>query len=61
LDDILQNGGYIMKLICKCGNIENLRTDRDIENYEFRNCGDGTIVLVCKKCSEAIFISVKNS
>ena len=50
-----------MKLICKCGNIEDLRADKTIENYEFRDCGDGTLVLVCKKCSEVTFISVKNA
>ena len=59
LNDILQNGGNIMKLICKCGNIEDLQTDKTIENYELKNCGDGTLLLVCKKCSEVTFISVK--
>ena len=59
LNDILQNGGKIMKLICKCGNIEDLQTDKTIENYELKNCGDGTLLLVCKKCSEVIFLCVK--
>lgn len=50
-----------MKLICKCANIEDLETDKPIKNFEFRNCGDGTTALVCKKCSEVVFINVKNS
>jgi hypothetical protein len=49
-----------MKLICKCGNIEDLKTDKTIENYEIKNCGDGTVVLVCKKCNEAVFLNLKN-
>ncbi|MBC8060925.1 MAG: hypothetical protein H7Y18_09685 [Clostridiaceae bacterium] len=49
-----------MKLMCKCGNIEDLKTDVRIEKYEFRNCGDGTTALVCKKCNEVIFIEIKN-
>jgi len=50
-----------MKLLCKCGNIEDLKTDKSIENYEFRNCGDGTAALVCKKCNEVVFINLKIS
>jgi hypothetical protein len=50
-----------MKLMCKCGNIEDIKTDNKILNFEFRNCEDGTIALVCKKCSEAILIKLKNS
>lgn len=49
-----------MKLICKCGNIEDLKTDKKIDNYEVRNCDDGTIALVCKKCNEVVFINLKN-
>jgi hypothetical protein len=49
-----------MKLICKCGNIEDLKTDKTIETYEIKNCGDGTVVLVCKKCNEAVFLNLKN-
>jgi len=59
LKDILQNGGNKMKLICKCGNIEDLHTDKAIESYELKNCGDGTLVLVCKKCNEVTFLNVK--
>ena len=50
-----------MKLICKCGNIEDLETDKPITGFEFKNCGDGTIALVCKKCSEVVFTNLKNS
>ena len=49
-----------MKLLCKCGNIEDLQTDKTIINYELKYCGDGTVVLVCKKCSEVVFINLKN-
>jgi hypothetical protein len=49
-----------MKLICKCGNIQDLKTDNNIENYEVKNCSDGTVVLVCKKCNEAVFLNLKN-
>lgn len=49
-----------MKLMCKCGNIEDLKTDVKIENFEFRDCGDGTEALVCKKCSEVVIINLKN-
>jgi hypothetical protein len=50
-----------MKLMCKCGNIEDVKTDKLITEFDFRNCGDGTTVLICKKCSEVVFIKVKNS
>lgn len=49
-----------MKLICKCGNIEELKTDKKLDYYDIRNCDDGTIILVCKKCSVVVFISFKN-
>jgi hypothetical protein len=48
-----------MKLICKCGNIEELKTDKPIKNYELRNCNDGTIALVCKNCNEVVYINIK--
>lgn len=48
-----------MKLICKCGNVEDLKADK-LENFQLRNCGDGTAVLVCKNCSEVEFIELKN-
>ncbi|MCB2294605.1 hypothetical protein LGK95_13935 [Clostridium algoriphilum] len=50
-----------MKLMCKCGNIEDLKTDNEIVSFEFRNCDDGTIALICKKCNEVVFIKLKNS
>ncbi|MFT5871276.1 MAG: hypothetical protein ACI8WT_000194 [Clostridium sp.] len=50
-----------MKLMCKCGNIEDIKTDENIETFEFRSCGDGILVLACKKCSEPVFINLKNS
>ena len=53
--------GNTMKLMCKCGNIEEIKTDNKIVDFEFKNCGDGTIVLVCKKCNDVVFIKLKNS
>ena len=50
-----------MKLMCKCGNIEDLKTDNKVINFKFTNCDDGTIAVVCKKCNQAIFIKLKNS
>ena len=49
-----------MKLLCKCGNVEDIKTDKTIENYEIKNCNDGTAVLACKKCNEVVFIKFKN-
>ena len=49
-----------MKLMCRCGNIEDLKTDKSIESFVFRNSGDGTAALVCMKCSEVVFVKVKN-
>ncbi|WP_291632399.1 hypothetical protein [Clostridium sp.] len=46
-----------MKLMCKCGNIEDIKSDENIETFEFRSCEDDTLVLVCKKCSEVVFIN----
>lgn len=50
-----------MKVICKCGNIEDIKTDKTIENFQLKNCGDGTIALICKKCGEVVYINMKNS
>ena len=55
------NGGFRMKLLCKCGNIEDLKTDKVITQFEFKNCNDGTAILVCKKCNEVVIINFKNS
>lgn len=48
-----------MKLICKCGNIEELKTDMKILNFEFKSCDEETIALVCKKCNDIVFINFK--
>jgi hypothetical protein len=50
-----------MKLLCRCGNVENLNTDKPNERYEFKTIDEGTLILVCKNCSEAVFIKLKNS
>jgi len=55
------NGGFRMKLLCKCGNIEDLKTDKAITEFEFKNCNDGTAILVCKKCNKVVIINFKNS
>jgi hypothetical protein len=39
-------GEYSMKLICKCWNIEELKTENKPINYEIKNCGDGTIATI---------------
>lgn len=49
-----------MKLICKCGNVEDLKTDNKMVNFEIRNCDDGTMAFVCKKCSEIVFINFED-
>ena len=49
-----------MKLMCKCGNVEDIKTDIIAERFEIRNCGDGTVALVCKNCKEVVFIKLKN-
>lgn len=49
-----------MRLICKCGNVEELKTDEPTRNFQLRNCGDGSLALVCKKCNEVVFINLKN-
>ena len=56
----LSKGGNSLKLICKCGNIDELKTDRVMEGYKIRNNGDGTIVLICKKCNEVVIINIDN-
>ncbi|MCB2354368.1 hypothetical protein [Clostridium estertheticum] len=48
-----------MKLMCKCGNIEDINTDINMENFELRNCADGVVLLVCKKCNDVVFIDLK--
>ena len=50
-----------MKLICKCGSIEDLQTDKVNENFELRDCEDGTAALVCKNCNDVVFVNIKNS
>lgn len=50
-----------MKLLCKCGNVEDIKTDKPIERYEFKACDDTTLILVCKNCSEVVFLKLKNS
>jgi hypothetical protein len=45
-----------MKLICKCGNVEDIITNIQAQNFLFKDCGDGTYALVCKKCNEVVYI-----
>lgn len=53
-------GGLFMKLICKCGNVEDIKSVKPDENFQFKDCGDGTFVLICKKCNDVIYIKPKN-
>ena len=45
-----------MKLLCKCGNVEDIKTDKSIQKYEFKTADDATLVLVCKNCNEVVLI-----
>jgi len=47
-----------MKLMCKCGNIEDIKTNTKTVNFDFKYCDDGTISIICKKCNEVIFIKL---
>lgn len=49
-----------MKLMCKCGNIEMLKTDNKPESYEIKNCDEETLALVCKKCNHVILFDFKD-
>jgi hypothetical protein len=51
-------GVIFTKLICKCGNVEDIKTDIPLENFEFKDCGDGTSALVCKNCNEVVYINI---
>jgi hypothetical protein len=50
----------LTKILCKCGNVEDIITDESLKNFQFRNCGDGTVALVCKKCNEVEYINNSN-
>lgn len=45
-----------MKLLCKCGNIEGLKPDKLTEKFEFKDCKDVTLILVCNNCKEPIYV-----
>lgn len=49
----------MIKLLCKCGNVEEIESDKLVENFNFKNCDDGTIAAICKKCSNVVFIKIK--
>ena len=46
-----------MKLLCKCGNVEDIKTDKIIKKYEFKIRNDVNLILVCKNCNEVVFIN----
>ena len=48
-----------MKLLCKCGNIEDLKTDKAIEKYEFKTGDNATLNLVCKNCNDVVRLKLK--
>lgn len=52
---------YILKLICKCGNIEELKTDSKLVNYEIKDCNDGTIAMICKGCNAIVFMNLNKN
>ena len=45
-----------MKLMCKCGNIEDIKTDTKIMNFVFKNCDEGKAI-ICKKCNAVVLIN----
>jgi hypothetical protein len=47
-----------MKILCKCGNIENIETDKQLVNFELKECGDGTLALICKNCKEIVYMHI---
>jgi hypothetical protein len=49
----------MIKLLCNCGNVEDLENDKSAKNFDFKNCDDGTIAAICKKCSNVVFINIK--
>jgi hypothetical protein len=49
----------MIKLLCKCGNVEEVESDKPVEHFDFKNCDDGTIAAICKKCNNVVFIKVK--
>lgn len=50
-----------MKLVCECGNEEAIESDVIIKKFELRNCGDGSMALVCKTCNKVVFIKNKEN
>lgn len=50
-----------MKLLCKCGNVEDLKADKIIERYELKISDDDTLILLCKSCSDVDFLKLKKS
>ncbi|MBU3188760.1 hypothetical protein K9O30_06245 [Clostridium bowmanii] len=51
----------MMKLMCKCGNIEDIKTDINVEKFIFRSSEGGILVMACKKCNEEVSIVLKNN
>jgi hypothetical protein len=49
-----------MKLICKCGNVEELQTDVALKNFKIQNCNDGTVALICKNCNQVVYINLNS-
>lgn len=50
-----------MKLMCKCGNIEDLSKENEKSSFVIKDCNDGTLALVCTKCKEVVYIEIKSS
>jgi hypothetical protein len=48
-----------VKLICKCGNIQDLNQESENKNFTVKDCEDGTLAIVCSKCEEIVFIKLK--
>ncbi|HEY5561382.1 MAG TPA: hypothetical protein VIK72_06420 [Clostridiaceae bacterium] len=50
----------MIKLLCKCGNIEELESDKPFQKFSLKNCGDGSIAIVCKDCNEIVLIKMND-
>lgn len=50
-----------MKILCKCGNVEDLDKNKKLENFIIRDCEDGTIAIVCKNCKAINYLNIKKN
>lgn len=51
---------FLMKLICKCENVDELKPDKPVETFKFKDCCNGTFAFLCKKLNEVVYINSKS-